>query len=421
MERDKGYLLPDGDCYTDEVECMIVFVPAKTEYRRALLGSLHYLATWIAWEKDAAKRGKDAARAWKDAFDLTMECWTMGCFVELREDVSAILEILQNKKDCCDDSISYYPAPAPTTEIDPGTGDPPEFYGETEVEDWPDWSEHVCYNAQEYVDSLKSAGDEMANAAEYSIWYLGLVAAALALLSFSGIGLPVAFALASTTLFGLLAATSGAFSDSSDDIEDAREDIVCALLWGEDVSLVIKDALGDTSEEWLLFFQFVDYDSATAIIYNGGADEDYLPSETDDSCVCVCRHVAEVYTSAPFTLNDADSDGANWDFGKVATGPLTGFQVCQVRFNYNNFEYCGPMKHIDTIAVDDALKFTKIITYDQDNNIITTYYDGDEACDELINQLNGDICAMIYWERSPLPIGCAQVDSTITVTYHDEV
>ncbi|GAG82343.1 unnamed protein product, partial [marine sediment metagenome] len=45
-----GYLLPDGEAFTDEYECCMVFVPAKDEYRRAFFGALDYFGTWLAWE-----------------------------------------------------------------------------------------------------------------------------------------------------------------------------------------------------------------------------------------------------------------------------------------------------------------------------------------------------------------------------------
>lgn len=131
-----GYLLPDGECYTDELACTLVFYPDKEEYRRALLGSLVYLTKWLAWERDDEKRGQDAARAWKLALECTLECWQMACLETLIADVEQIRKLLETKKDCCDVNVTYFPTEEPSTEITPLIGDPPEFYGETAISSW---------------------------------------------------------------------------------------------------------------------------------------------------------------------------------------------------------------------------------------------------------------------------------------------
>lgn len=284
-QHEPGYPLPDGEAYTEDLACQLVYLPNKDEYWRALLGTLSYLSTWLAWERDSDKRGKDAARAWKDALDCTLECWRMSCLEDLQDDVAAIKLLLQGKKDCCDDNITYTGQEQITTTIDPGVGDPPDYYGETAVTDWDDWYEHVCFNAHRYVDQLVQMGEEFEAAADMSLWTIGLVAAALALLTFTGIGLPVALALASEVLFGLLGATAIAFDDAADDIEADRDEIVCALLQGTSLADAVKEALGAASVEWLLLYQWVDYDSATAVIYEGGYDGEYLPADTKDDCV----------------------------------------------------------------------------------------------------------------------------------------
>lgn len=287
MKVQPGYLLPDGECYTDDLACTLVFYPDKPEYRRALLGSIVYLSNWLAWERDSAKRGKDAARAWKNAVDETLECWTMTCLEDLIANVDAIRILLENKKDCCDDNVSYYPTEEPTTDIEPFVGDPPAFYGETAVTDWDDWAEHVCYNANKYVDYLKNTAGQINEAVALSSIFIGLVGAALALLAFSGIGLPIAFALAAGVVTGLvLGATVVTFEDTADSFEAARDDIVCAIINGYNLPYQIETALS-SGTDWDLFYQFVDYDAALAIVMDGGYGTEYLPSETSDACACV--------------------------------------------------------------------------------------------------------------------------------------
>lgn len=285
--KNLGYLLPDGEAFTDEMACTLVFYPDKPEYRQALGGSLGYLATWLAWERDADKRGQDAARAWKIALELTMECWEMACFEELTNDVASILTLLQNKKDCCDDSLTYLPQTEVETEIDPGVGDPPDYYGETAITDWDDWEEHVCFNAHAYVDYLTSIGYQLMQASQTSAIVIGLIAAGLALLSFSGIGLPIAFGLAAGIVSGIvLGGTITTFDDTASDIEAARDEILCALISGGDLADVVETALSSDTA-WDLFFQFIDYDSAVAVIHEGGYDGEYLPTDTRDDCECV--------------------------------------------------------------------------------------------------------------------------------------
>lgn len=302
MTHSPGYLLPDGECYTDEMACTLVFYPDKQEYRRALLGSIVYLSNWLAWERDSEKRGKDAARAWKNAVEQTLECWTMTCFEELMADVARIRTLMETKKDCCDDNVTYYPTEQPITEIEPEVGDPPEFYGETAVADWDEWLEHVCYNAHKYVDYLKDTASQLQEAVGVNSIYMGLIAAALAVLSFSGIGLPIAFGLAALVVTGVaLSATVLTFGDTADDFEDARQSIVCALYTGQSLANAVETALS-SGTDWDLFYQWIDYEAATAIIYEGGWNDEYLPTEKRSDCDC------ESFGHFEFTF-DADADG----------------------------------------------------------------------------------------------------------------
>lgn len=297
-----GYLLPDGECYTEELCCAIVFYPDKEEYRRALLGSIVYLSNWLAWERDADKRGKDAAKAWKLAVECTMECWNMKCLEDLIADVASIKTLMETKKDCCDDNISYYPTEEPTSTIQPFAGDPPELYGETEISDWEEWREHVCYNAHAYVDYLVGSSGQLKEAVGVSSIFIGFISATLALLAFSGIGLPIAFTVAAAVVIGLtLSATTLTFADTADDIEAAREEIVCTIINGYDLPGAIETALS-SGTDWDLFYQFVDYEAALAIIHEGGYGTEFLPTETRDDCGCV--------VDVLFLFSyDADSEG----------------------------------------------------------------------------------------------------------------
>lgn len=76
---DPGYRLP-AVIDPGELTCIPVYVPNATEYIAAFFGSLEYLTTWLAWERDPEKRGRDAAALWKAAFNRTRDEWlTIGC------------------------------------------------------------------------------------------------------------------------------------------------------------------------------------------------------------------------------------------------------------------------------------------------------------------------------------------------------
>ena len=417
-----GYPLPDGELGDDEIVCQLVYLPNRDEYWQALLAAVHYLSTWRAWKRDTDKRGQAAAANWREAFELTIGCWRMACLDELTQDVNDILELLQAKKDCCDDNITYLPTPEITTDIEPNVGDPPEEYGETEVEDWDEWLEHVCYNANLYVDYLAHAGDTMFVAFAESGIVIGLIAALLALLAASGIGLPISFALSLAVTSGIIGGgTLATFAGSEDAIEDARNAIVCAILQGRSLSAAVETAL-ESGLDWDLFYQFIDYDSALSIIYEGGYAGDFLPSETSDSCVCICEHMLEVEVFSPVTIIYQHSAGAEWEFGKRTTAPFDGHQICQMTFNSTSEEKCGPMKVIDSISVDDALLFTRIITYDLEGGIIDDYYDNGLPCTENISQLVGDTLGSVWLQRAPIAGGgCAQVIATVTLTWHHDI
>jgi hypothetical protein len=113
--------------------CVKVYVPNKVEYLRALTGSLDYLGTWVAWERDELKRGKDAAASWKIANELTNDTILEGCVelppgIGIDEDGNIILGENCDMADGC--TINIYCGPGSVVNgtdpgTDPGTGGPP--------------------------------------------------------------------------------------------------------------------------------------------------------------------------------------------------------------------------------------------------------------------------------------------------------
>lgn len=321
---DPGYPLPPGEAYTDDFACQLIYIPRNDFYYRAFLGALLYMGTWTAWERDDAKRGKDAARAWQEANELTWSCWRMtNCLDDITDRMDEIIHLISLRKDCCDDNVTYGPQTEVETEIEPDVGDPPAFYGETAVTDWEDWAEHVCHNAHIYVDILKHKAAEMDTASVNAAWTIGLIAAGLAALSFVGIGLAIVYGLAALTAGSLLAASvEGVFTNTEDDIEAARQNIICALLQGTSLAEAVEDALS-SGLDWDLFFQFSDYDSATAILYEGGYEQEYLPPDIRDDCECA---IPDLFLFEPFNPDYEGLDYAN-GFGKDWVGDNASFNM----------------------------------------------------------------------------------------------
>jgi len=147
----QGYLLPLDVANTapEDLNCILVFYPDDERYLQALIGSISYLATWTAWERDELKRGTIAAQRWKDALDCTLDA--MNCLADLITAVNGItgkltdieqeiadMNIVINNNGCgCDGGdiddiiinldnptiIAPYGEPAYTDIVDPETGE----------------------------------------------------------------------------------------------------------------------------------------------------------------------------------------------------------------------------------------------------------------------------------------------------------
>lgn len=285
------YLLPAGDAYTQEHWCYLVFVPAKEEYRRALAGSLVGLEVWNIWERDSAKRGQDAALAWKEANQLTLACMdgTMSCLDDILEELVAIREALSIARDCCDIPFIYVPDEETDPPIiDPGVGDPPDEWGDGEIiTTWDDWEGYVCYYANIYVDNLLNMADSLSAYASIGAFVVMGIAALLAIGASLGLLIAVSYPAAAAIVSGLLVGgTAIVFQDTRDEIEAARDSIVCAIMQNTGLGDAVEDALG-SGLAWDLFFQFLNYNLALETIYTGEYDGEYLEALTDDTCACL--------------------------------------------------------------------------------------------------------------------------------------
>lgn len=283
-----GYPLPSGDLGNDEIACQLVYLPDRSEYWQALYMAVAYFATWKAWERDDDKRGKDAASDWRIALELTTECWRMACLQEITDRMDIMIDLLGNQPGCCG-ATTIGPIITVVTNITPGEGDPPATWGETEVEDWPEWSEYVCYHAHQYVDTLVNSAKALDLVVELGSYTIEFFTDIMRTLHILPLGYPVSL----TDMIERYQAFRdddeivGKFGGIGDKFEAARTEIVCAIVQGGSLQDAVEDAIDDNAV-WILFYLFTDYAAVQAVIYEGTADGDlYLaPIKRDDCDAC---------------------------------------------------------------------------------------------------------------------------------------
>jgi hypothetical protein len=251
VTKGKGYLLPSGDASEEELACCIVFYPARDEYRRALMGSLDYLATWIAWERDSEKRGQDAAASWKLANIQTWECCSMGFCDDLQTNLTDILAAITALECCGEQDISdgdWYTDPV----VD-GEGDVPQNiidagYAE-DAADWDGFDSYKCMISHLAVDHVEAFFREIAPYIAESGTVFGGVGVLSALLGSMLIlfGLPLAAGLILS--LGVAASVwnwiskygKGAVEDIADEIATHHDALACAIYEGDGVADSVSD------------------------------------------------------------------------------------------------------------------------------------------------------------------------------------
>lgn len=283
-----GYPLPAGVLGNDEIVCQLVYLPDRAEYWQALYSAIGYFATWKAWHRGDDKRGKDAASDWRTALELTTECWRMTCLSDITDRMDIMIDLLGNQPGCCG-ATTIGPIITVVTNIEPGVGDDPTEWGETEVEDWAEWNEYICYHAHRYVDSLIESAkvlDFAVSLGNYTIEVLRLMHAGL---NYIWEGTPVGLGRVMEIYQGFIDGVDlvSEFDGLADKFEAARQDIVCAIVQGGSLSDEVEDAI-DNNIVWLLFYVFTDYGGLQAIIYEGTIDgTEYLaPVKRDDCDTC---------------------------------------------------------------------------------------------------------------------------------------
>lgn len=246
----------------------------------------------------------------------------MACLDELKQDVSDILDHLRNTVPCCGDIVIYGDSTVYITTIIPGVGEAPTHYGETEVAGWDEWQQYLCHNAHLWVDELAKQSNQLELALSVggmSIGLAGFIVAAIVLFVVGGfLSGVVVMAIVAGTIAGY---TANMFSTAADDIDAARDYIVCAIIQGSSLADAVEAAVSVTA--WDLFYSHLDYDTAVAILYEGGDGETYLESEMRDDC-CIITEGLELsqYPASLGTIVDdnhfsPEFSGARWQCSNI--------------------------------------------------------------------------------------------------------
>jgi hypothetical protein len=228
------------------------------------MGSLDYLATWIAWERDSEKRGQDAAASWKLANIQTWECTSMGYCDDLYTTLQALLAATQALECCGEQDITD--GERYTDPVVDGEGDVPQTiidagYAE-DSEDWAGFADYKCMISHLAVDHIEAFFRGMVPIFNDAGIAVGGVGVAFALLGsiLALAGFPITFAIigavgaASAVWYWIAEYGEDAVEDIADEIAIHHDALACAIYNGDGVS----DAISDFNDEVDSLFGAID-------------------------------------------------------------------------------------------------------------------------------------------------------------------
>jgi hypothetical protein len=350
------------------------------------MGSLDYLATWIAWERDSEKRGQDAASSWKLANIQTWECTNMGYCDDLYTTLQALLAATQALECCGEQDITD--GERYTDPVVDGEGDVPQNiidagYAE-DLEDWEGFADYKCMISHLAVDHIEAFFRGMGpvfNDAGIAVGGVG-VAFALGGAILALIGLPITFAIigavggASAVWYWIAQYGESAVEDIADEIAIHHDALACAIYNGDGVA----DAISDFNDEVDSLFGAIDAAGIKAVgfepqlraMYSGRYNQQDIAEKLADQgyetsgYVCICDEedpppegwhleYPELDQFEDFTW--CSNEGCNYN---PSTGVLniliepTGAPAFEMRANFNFLGYYGYV--IDILSLSVATK-----------------------------------------------------------------
>lgn len=290
-----GYPLPSGDAYESDLACIMLFYPDRPEYRQALFGALDYMATWLAWERDDDKRGRDAARSWRAAVEATRECMEMNtCELIL----GLLTEIRDNTGVYCCDPGDISNGDRYTDPVQDGEGDVPQNiinagYAD-DAADWDGFADYKCMISHVMVDNLEAQVRMFQDYADESGAILGVAAAvagiAAVILTGGGAVLVFGIVLAIAAASGLYAAIAE-FGESgmgslADDVQTNHDELACAIYNADGSSgavTALKDKLDELfSATGALILKNLNLDAQLKALYAGRYDQQDIAEKMAD-------------------------------------------------------------------------------------------------------------------------------------------
>jgi hypothetical protein len=227
------------------------------------------------------------------------------------DDVEDLLRALQTigvvQNNCCENQAPIAETHEQTTDY-PDTV--PDTWGDVEVEDGDHWRQLICAAAENYVAHLAGMGQQIDDLVGAGGIVIGAISGMLALLSGAGILLAIAYGTAAGVTTGILTgATLSTFDTAEEDINDARNTIVCAILDGSASALSAAVEAAVSGLAWTLWYQWVDYDSAYATMIDGfNANGTLAEGTPTGDCDCELE-LPETYAIVP------------WNFGTCSNPP----------------------------------------------------------------------------------------------------
>jgi hypothetical protein len=385
-----GYPLPPGDASEDELECCIVFYPKRDAYRRALMGSLDYLATWIAWERDSEKRGQDAAASWKLANIQTWECTNMGYCDDLATTLQALLAATQ-ALECCGEQ-DFTDGEQYTDDVVDGVGDVPQNIIDagyaTGPTDWAGFDDYKCMISHLAVDHIESFFREILphiNASGIVVGGVGVVGALLgAILVIVGLpisaGIILALGSASAIWYWITEYGQSAVQDVADGIATNHDALACAIYNGDGVGDAIDDFNAKVDDLFgaidAVAIKAVGFEPQLRAMYSGRYDQEDIAQRMDDLGYELVGYACDCVEPEPppsgYELVNAGYLELEYDTGCVDTGSVvdpetgivtlsftvnTGTWILHHHIQVTSVEETGWLKHgwvVDLISYSGA-------------------------------------------------------------------